>query len=140
MKPDSERIDRWLYTSLLLHGALFAVLIFSPTLFPMRGDASWGSKTGGAGGINVKIVGNISGVPLPSPAVVREDAAANESAGFYKSEEAPPPPPPPDKAELIPETKAPVKTTPPPKPPRPAPTPTKKSAPEPPDTPPNAVP
>ena len=164
MKADSERFNRWLYTSLLLHGALFMVVIFSPTLFPMRGDANWGSATGATGGINVKIVGRISGVPLPSPAVVREGAAANESAGFYKSEEAPPPPPdkvepipetkapvkttppPPDKAEPIPETKAPVKPTPPPpkptppppKPPRPAPAP--KAASQPPDTPPNAVP
>ena len=145
MKADSERFDRWLYTSLLLHGALFMVVIFSPTLFPMRGDANWGSATGATGGINVKIVGRISGVPLPSPAVVREGAAANESAGFYKSEEAPPPPPP-EKAEPIPEAKAPVKKPPPPpkptpappKTPRPAPAP--KAAPEPPDTPPNAVP
>src|SRR5206468_3345752 len=129
-------------TSLLLHGALFAVLLFSPTLFPMRGDASWGSATGGTGGINVRIVGSVSGVPLPSPAVVREDAAANESPGFYKSEEAPPPPPPEDKVELIPEPKAPVKTTPPPKP-KPAPPPKtvpKKAEPEPPDIPPNRVP
>ena len=165
MKADSERFDRWLYTSLLLHGALFMVVIFSPTLFPMRADTNWGSATGATGGINVKIVGRISGVPLPSPAVVREGAAANESAGFYKSEEAPSPPPPekaepipeakapvkttpppPDKAEPIPETKAPVKPTPPPpkttppppKPPRPAPAP--KAASQPPDTPPNAVP
>src|SRR6266705_1340096 len=137
MKADSERFDRWLYTSLLLHGALFMVVIFSPTLFPMRGDANWGSATGATGGINVKIVGKISGVPLPSPAVVREGAAANESPGFYKSEEAPPPPPP-DKAELIPETKAPVKATPPPKPPKPAPAPKSTTAPEPPQT--NAIP
>jgi len=166
MKADSERFDRWLYTSLLLHGALFMVVIFSPTLFPMRADTNWGSATGATGGINVKIVGKISGVPLPSPAVVREGAAANESPGFYKSEEAPPPPPP-DKVEPIPETKAPVKTPPPPPdkaaepipeakapvkkpppPPKPTPAPPKtprpapapKAAPEPPDTPPNAVP
>jgi len=144
MKPDSERFNRWLYTSLLLHGALFTVVIFSPSLFPMRGDANWGSATGNTGGINVKIVGTVSGVPLPSPAVVREDAAANESKGFYKTEEAPPPPPPePDKVELIPEPKAPVKTTPPPKPPKPAPAPKpapKSAPPPPPETPPNAVP
>src|SRR6266516_6493557 len=129
MKADSERFDRWLYTSLLLHGALFMVVIFSPTLFPMRADTNWGSATGATGGINVKIVGKISGVPLPSPAVVREGAAANESPGFYKSEEAPPPPPP-DKVEPIPETKAPVKATPPPKPPKPAPAPKSTPAPE----------
>src|SRR5207247_1323799 len=130
----------WLYASVLLDGLMFTLVIFSPSLFPMSGAANWGSATQGTGGISVKIVGTVSGVPLPSPEVVTEGAAANESKGFYKSEEAPPPPPP-DKAELIPEPTAPVKVTPPAKPPRPAP-PAKKSAPqvEPPETPVNAIP
>ena len=141
MKLDGEKFDRWLYASALLHGVMFTLVVFSPSLFPMSGAANWGSATGGADGISVKIVGTVSGVSLPAPEVVTEDAAANESKGFYKSEEEPPPPPPPDKAELIPEPKAPVKVTPPPKPPRPAP-PARKSTPkvEPPETPVNAIP
>jgi len=128
----SERFDGWLAASVFFHGALFTFVIFSPNLFPAF-QSSWGSPTGGSGGINVKIVGNVSGVPLARPEVVQEQAPANESPGFYKSEEAPPPPPPPpDKAELIPETKAPVKATPPPKPPKPAPAPKSTPAPEPP--------
>ena len=59
----------------------------------MRGDANWGSNTSGDGGINVKITGSLSGVPLPSPEVVTEGAAANDSEGLYKTEEATPPPP-----------------------------------------------
>jgi len=125
-----ERFDGWLAASVFFHGALFTFVIFSPNLFPAF-QSSWGSPAGGSGGINVKIVGNVSGVPLARPEVVQEQAPANESPGFYKSEEAPPPPPP-DKAELIPETKAPVKATPPPKPPKPAPAPKSTPAPEPP--------
>jgi periplasmic protein TonB len=131
-----ERLDRWLIASVFFHAALFTLAIFSPSLFPSFGS-NWGSPTGGAGGINVKIVGSVSGVPLPTPEVVEEKAAANESPGFYKTEEAPPPPPP-DKAELIPETKAPVKTTPPPKPPKPAASSKKTTAPAPPPS--NAIP
>src|SRR5205823_905217 len=137
MTFEGERFDRWVFASVFFHGALFTLVIFSPKLFPAF-QSNWGSLTGGSGGINVKIVGNVSsGVPLPRPEVVQEKAPANESPGFYKSEEAPPPPPP-DKAELIPETKAPVKTTPSPKPPRPAATPKAKPAPEPPPS--NAIP
>jgi periplasmic protein TonB len=137
MKNEGEKFDRWLFVSAIFHGVLFTLVILSPTLFPTSGDASWGSNTGGSGGINVKIVGTVSGVSLPSPEVVKEDAAANESQGFYKTEVAPPPVP--DKAEPIPETKAPVKVTPPPRPPRPAP-PSKSSTPAEPEVPDNAVP
>ena len=137
MTFEGERFDRWLFASVFFHGALFTLVIFSPKLFPAF-QSNWGSPTGGSGGINVKIVGNLSsGVPLPRPEVVQEQAPANESPGFYKSEEAPPTPPP-DKAELIPETKAPVKATPPPKQPKPAAAP--KSAPPPEPPPSNAIP
>src|SRR6058998_2852656 len=137
MTFEGERFDRWLFASVFFHGALFTLVIFSPKLFPAF-PANWGSPTGGSGGINVKIVGNVSsGVPLPRPEVVQEQAPANESPGFYKSEEAAPLPPP-DKAELIPETKAPVKKTPPPKQPKPAPAPKSTPAPEPPPS--NAIP
>src|SRR5215469_13996911 len=105
MTFEGERFDRWVVASVFLHGALFTFVIFSPRLFPSLG-ANWGSATGGSGGINVKIVGNLSGVPLPTPEVVQPNAPANESPGFYKSEPAPPPPP--DKAaEPVPEPKAP---------------------------------
>src|SRR5262245_23181608 len=103
MTLQGERLDRFVAASVIFHVALFSVAILSPKLFPNLGS-NWGSPTGGSGGISVKIVGNVSGVALPTPPVVNETAAANESPGLYKSEEtAPPPPPPPDKpAELIP--------------------------------------
>src|SRR5437016_2072403 len=115
-----ERFDRFVFASVFLHGALFAFVILSPKLFPSFGP-NWGSVTGGSGGIKVNVVGNVSGVPLPTPEVVQENAPANESPGFYQSEPAPPPPPPDKTAELIPDKAAKVKPTPkaPSKPPAP---------------------
>jgi periplasmic protein TonB len=137
MTSEGDRLDRGIIGSVILHGALFAVVFVSPNIFPSFGP-NWGDPKGGSGGITVKVVGSVSGVALPTPAVVEETAPANESPGFYKSEE--PAPPPPDKtAEPIPETKAPVKTTPKPKPKPPAPpAPKSTAAPEPPPT--NAIP
>jgi len=136
MTFQGERFDRWLVGSLFFHAALFTLVIFSPRLFPSF-QSNWGSATGGAGGMSVKIVGSVSGIALPTPQAVQENAPANESPGLYKSEEAPPPPPP-DKAELIPDNKAPLKATRTPKPPKPAAVPKSKSEPEPPPN--NAVP
>jgi len=140
---ETERLDRFLVASVLLHGGLFAVILFAPNLFPALGS-TWGSQDGSQDvGINVKIVGSSSGIALPAPPVVNDAAPANESPGLYKSEEPSPPPEPDKKAEPIPETTAPVKP-PPPKPkaappsPKPAP-PTPKPAPTP-EPPPNAVP
>jgi protein TonB len=131
-----ERLDRWLLASVFLHGGLFAFIILTPQLLPSFGP-NWGSPTGSTNiGINAKIVGSVSGVPLPTPEVVQENAPANDSAGLYKSEPAPTPAPD-NTAEPVPEPKAPIKTTPTPKP-KPA-APATKSAP-PTNTPPNAIP
>ena len=142
MNKNTGKFDRGLMLSAVFHALLAGFMLFSPSLFPAQGDARWGSNTGGAGGIDVQMVGSLSGVPLPSPEVVRDDAAANESKGLYTAEPAPAPPSTPDKAELVPETKAPVKVT--PKPP-PARSPSSRDANaaaenDTPDTPPNAVP
>ena len=136
MTFEDERLDRWLIASVLLHGAVFTLVIFSPRFFPSLGP-NWGSQAGGAVGTSVKIVGNVSGVALPTPEVVQEDAPANESPGLYKSDPAPAPPPD-TTAEKIPEPKAPLKTTPPPKVPKPAAQPS-KTVPAP-ETPSNAIP
>jgi TonB family protein len=137
MTAEGDRLDRGLVGSVLLHGAVFTFVLFSPKLFPAFGP-NWGSPTGGSGGISVKIVGSASNIPLPTPAVVREDAPANESPGFYESEK-PTPPVPDETAEKIPETKAPVKVTKTPKVKTPAPPAPKAAAtPEPPPS--NAIP
>jgi protein TonB len=130
-----ERFDRWLLASVFLHGALFVVIVFSAKFFP-NVTPSWGSQSGGTGGISAKIVGNVSGVPLPAPEVVNESAPANESPGLTKSEPAPPPAPD-TTAEPVPLPTAP-KATPKPKAPKPA-APAAKT-PAPPTPPSNAVP
>ena len=128
--------------SLGLHAALGVTVFMLPGIFPAYGIIGWGSEEGGEAGVSVSIVSNISGIPLPAPAVMNETAAANESAGFFESEPAPPPEEaapaevPVVEAEPVPETIAPVETTPPPPPPRPAPT----EDPETSETPDNAVP
>src|SRR6185503_8278472 len=127
MTAEGERLDRWLVASVLLHGALFTFAIFSPKLFPAFGP-NWGSPTGGTGGISVKIVGSASNIPLPTPIKTQPNAPANESPGLYKNEEPAPPPKPDKSAVEIPDTKAPVKVTPPPKPARPTPPAAKSSA------------
>jgi protein TonB len=137
MTLQNERMDRFLVASALLHGGLFAAVLLTPGLFPSIGP-NWGNPDGGADvGINVKIVGSTSGIPLPAPPLVNETAAANPSPGLYQSEE-PAPPPPEKAAEPIPETTVPAVTPPPPKP-RPAP-PAAKAAPPPEPPPPTAVP
>jgi len=132
----SDRMDRFLVASVLLHGGLFAIVFFSPNLFPSLGP-NWGSQDGGPdAGIQVKIVGGTSGIPLPAPPVVSETAPASDSPSFYNREEPAPPVTPDKKAEPIPDETAPKK---PPAPkPKPAP-PAQKAAP-PPETPSNAVP
>jgi TonB family protein len=139
MTVEEEKLDRWLFASVVLHGAVFTLAIFSPKLFPTLGP-NWGSQTGGQVGTSVKIVSSMSGVALPAPEVVTEDAPANDSPALHKSEPEPAPAPVPDKtAEAVPEPKAPLKKTPPPKaPPKPAAQPSKAAAA--PDPPSNAIP
>ena len=142
MKKSPEQFGGGLLMSTGLHALLAIVMFIMPGVFPAYGIAGWGSEDGGGEGVSVKIVSNISGIPLPAPAVVNETAAANESAGFFESETAPAPEEsvatevPAPEAEPVPETLAPVETTPPPPPARPAP----PDEPDLPSTPDNAVP
>src|SRR5215831_2066498 len=136
MTFEGERFDRWLLASVFLHGALFVFIVFSPKFFP-NVTPSWGSQSGGTGGISAKIVSNVSGVSLPAPEVVTENAPANELPGLNKAE--PEPPPAPDTtAEPVPLPTAP-KATPKPKAPKPA-APAAKTPAAPPAPPSNAVP
>ena len=104
---DPEKLGRGLWASVALHVALAVLLVASPWLFPAYGDVSWGSEAGGAGGISVQVVANMSGVPLPTPAVANPDAAGNDSAGFYE----PLPPEPAAAPEAAPADAVPVPET-----------------------------
>ena len=88
-----EKLNKWVVASTALHGALGMVVLFAPSLFSISSDASWGTNNGSGDGMNMRIVSNFSGIPLPSPPVVTENVAANESPGLSTSEPAPPPEP-----------------------------------------------
>ena len=74
--------------SLVLHSAVFGSLAVS-TIMSHRGDL-WGGP-GGGGAVSVKLVGGVSGVPLPRPESVTTNRVVDESKGLYKSEPKPKP-------------------------------------------------
>lgn len=84
----AEKLDRWIVASVGLHVAVVLGVFVAPSLFQAKGT-SWGSSTGGSGGVNVRIVGSMSGLPLPAPVVATDDAVAGDSKSLYK---APPEP------------------------------------------------
>ena len=84
-KASIERLYRGLMASLILHIAMALLAALTPAIFPFFGGSMWGSEAGGED-MRVQLVSSMAGVPLPAPAVVREGATANESAGFYESE------------------------------------------------------
>ncbi|PYU32351.1 MAG: hypothetical protein DMG31_10825 [Acidobacteria bacterium] len=78
-----------LFWSLILHSLLFGSLAVS-TIMSHRGDL-WGGP-GGGGAVSVKLVGGLTGVPLPRPETVTENRVVDETKGLYKSEPKPKPP------------------------------------------------
>jgi protein TonB len=86
--------------SLVLHSLLFGSLAVS-TIMSHRGDL-WGGP-GGGGAVSVKLVGGLTGVPLPRPESVTTNRVVDESKGLYKSEPKPKPKEPPPDAEQIPQ-------------------------------------
>jgi TonB family protein len=77
-----------LFWSLILHSLLFGSLIIS-TIRSHRGEL-WGGP-GGGGAVSVKLVGGLTGVPLPRPETVTESRVVDESKGLYKAEPKPQP-------------------------------------------------
>src|SRR5262249_28800968 len=103
MNGEGEKFGRWIGMSLALHLGLFALTLIWPSLLTVRGDAKWGSNTGGTDGIQVRITGSLRGIPLPTPPVVNETAPANDSKGLYKEEPKPEPAPKPKPEEKKPD-------------------------------------
>jgi TonB family protein len=79
-----------LAASVVLHVTALVLVFVAPSLFQAR-TATWGSKTGGHDGVNIKIVSNIAGIELPTPAVTTEDAAPSENKSLHQSEPEPKP-------------------------------------------------
>jgi len=95
-----------LLVSLILHGALFVVLVTYTLLgFHLGGGGqSWGTQ----GATRMGAVSSLPGIPLPSPMVTTPSQVATQNTGVYKTEPQPKEPPPPD-AEQLPKFKDSVK-------------------------------
>ncbi|HXJ15743.1 MAG TPA: TonB family protein [Candidatus Polarisedimenticolia bacterium] len=76
-----DRLSRFLYASMALHGALVVAMVVA-TFFVRRGE-SWG---GPGGSVTVGIVGSVPAIPLPRPEVATSSRVVDESKGLYKSE------------------------------------------------------
>ena len=87
--------------SILFHGLLFGSLAAS-TMFSHRGDL-WGGSAGASGAISVKLVGAVTGVPLPKPDDGDASRVVDPTKGLYQSEPPPKAAEPPADATPIPE-------------------------------------
>lgn len=77
-----------LAASVALHLTALLLVFVAPSLFQAR-NATWGSKTGGHDGVNIKIVSNVSGLELPTPVVTSEDAVPSENKSVHPAEPEP---------------------------------------------------
>lgn len=101
--PDDFTLRRYLGYSLVLHGALTA-LIAASIVFHFQGER-WGDVGGGSEGqVNVKLVGSV-GLPMPKPPDVTESKTFDPTDSLYKSVPQPKPPEPPKPEVKIPEFK-----------------------------------
>jgi TonB family protein len=96
-----------LLVSLILHGALFVVLVTYTLLgfhFGTKGR-EWGANSA----TRMTAVSSVPGLPLPSPQVMTPTTVATQNQGLAKPEPAPKEPPPPPEAQQIPKFKEAVK-------------------------------
>src|SRR5688572_33508469 len=77
METANDKLTRFIGMSVVLHGGLFAAVVFAPALFPSHATATWGTNT--ISGMKVGSTSSLPGIPLPSPPVVHEDAKGNDS-------------------------------------------------------------
>jgi len=77
-----------LAASVVLHLTALLLVFVAPSLFQAR-NASWGSRTGGHDGVNIKIVSNVSGLELPTPTATSDDAVVSENKSVHPAEPEP---------------------------------------------------
>jgi hypothetical protein len=97
---DDESFKAPLVLSVVFHSLLFGALAVSTVISHAGG--SWGG-VGAGGSISVKLVGGLSGVPLPQPETVTTSRVVDSTKGLYKSEPKPKAPEPKTDAQQIPE-------------------------------------
>jgi len=83
-----EKFDRWLLASIAFHAGIVVVVFVAPTLFGAK-TATWGTKAGGNGGVNLKIVSSIPGIALPAPPPTADDAVPGKNQFIHKPEPEP---------------------------------------------------
>jgi TonB family protein len=90
MRKASQIMSTWasVVASVALHLTALLLVFVAPSLFQAR-TATWGSRTGGHDGVNIKIVSNISGLELPTPVVTADDAVPSENKSLHKNEPEP---------------------------------------------------
>jgi TonB family protein len=90
MTPDTERFSYGLTASVILHGALVALLLFGGALFPSA--EPWGKETGKGGIVQVSLGGR-EGILLPPKPLINPGAPPSDSPGWQpepvKAEKAP---------------------------------------------------
>ena len=59
-----DKMSPFIATSALLHVLLVAIVVFVPSLFPARTEATWGASTDK--GARVGVTTSLPGIPLPS--------------------------------------------------------------------------
>ena len=97
METVNTKLSPFIAMSVVLHGALFAGVVFAPMLFPGQNPVSWGTSTNK--GIKVGYTSSLPGIPLPSPPVVNDNAKGNDSDTLNPVEAVAPKP-----ADKVPET------------------------------------
>lgn len=93
MAVERAELQRPLLWSCLGHGLLVTALLLAPTL-DHRGEL-WGGA-GGAGAIQVSLVGSLPAIPLPQPEITTPSRVVDVTRGLYQS----PPPKPPESAPV----------------------------------------
>jgi TonB family protein len=77
-----------LVASVVLHLTALLLVFVAPSLFQAR-NATWGSRTGGHDGVNIKIVSNVAGLELPTPVVTSDEAVPSENKSVHQAEPEP---------------------------------------------------
>jgi protein TonB len=88
MNATADKVSPFVATSAALHVALFVFLAFGTKLFPKSVEEPWGTASNS---IRVGMTSSLPGIPLPSPAVVRDKAKPSDTKTLHPAEVAPKP-------------------------------------------------
>jgi hypothetical protein len=81
----AEKFDRWLLASVAFHAGIVVVFFVAPTLIGAK-PAAWGTKAGGNGGVNLKLVTSLPGIALPAPPPNADEDVPGKNESIHKPE------------------------------------------------------